>query len=402
MVIAEPAPAPVERDDEEGRLLERFEPARRSLAPTTEHGVAERSRHGVEHGRPREEAQIGAPEARQVLEVEVVGHEPIRAGELSGGGRGVGRALEHEAGKVQPRRPALRPLCEVCDLRLLELELSTAEQQLRLAAAQRQVVGADLEQAARSALPRDGQGQRASRQDERGSLRHVPGERGDRPCRLRRPERVHVVEHEHDRRRDPGECRRQPGHRGRPGRSRRCCERVEDGRRDRLHPVQRGSHVPQQDEQVVVALVDRHPGEGPFVTFGPLRQQGRLPESGRGDDRDHVRGPRRAQPVDETGARDGPSADPRHRVASLRGARAAPSASGSRHAYARPAVWTGRSPAGSRGHLRLFPQTRRHGYRPVVSRESIARGCSPTMTPAPNFGVVPARSTHTGAPRARG
>jgi hypothetical protein len=76
-------------------------------------------------------------------------------------------------------------------------------------------------------------------------------------------------------------------------------------------PVQRDRKVGQQDDRVVVAPVDRDPGDSATRALGPLAQQGGLAVAGRGDHTDERRGMRDEQPVDQRGPGHDPRAGPR-------------------------------------------------------------------------------------------
>ncbi len=122
-------------------------------------------------------------------------------------------------------------------------------------------------------------------------------------------QQVHVIQHQHHRHGHRGERRPQPrhdraGHRSWPARPARRTPARPTG----CTAIQRCRHVAEQDLRVVVPLVDRHPGERPAVTRGPLRQQRRLPVPRRRDDRDDRSGvlPRQAVDQGRPGDRPGP------------------------------------------------------------------------------------------------
>ena len=77
VVVPVPLAPPIERDDEQVRPRDRLELARRSGG--LEHRVAQRPAHPVEDRGPRQEADVARAQPREVLEVEVVGHESVVA-----------------------------------------------------------------------------------------------------------------------------------------------------------------------------------------------------------------------------------------------------------------------------------------------------------------------------------
>ena len=185
-MVAIAGTAVVERDEKESRALERAEPARRALV--LEHGVAEGSAQRVEHGGPGEEAKIGGAEAREVLEVEVVGHEAI----VPGGGVSV---LRGERCEVDAGGPAFGALDERGQVGLGELDAEAAEQPRDVARREGKVVGPDLEEAPRGAQARErARRQGPSREHERRAGGDVGCERGDGPGGRLARRRVETVE----------------------------------------------------------------------------------------------------------------------------------------------------------------------------------------------------------------
>ena len=75
VVVPIPPAPPVEWHEEEVRPRDRLELARRTTG--LEHGVAQRSAHPIENRCSRQEADVLRPQAGEVLEVEVVGHESV-------------------------------------------------------------------------------------------------------------------------------------------------------------------------------------------------------------------------------------------------------------------------------------------------------------------------------------
>jgi hypothetical protein len=144
MVVSVPTAVPVERNDEQRRLLECLEP-RRGIPHPAHDDVAQRSAHRLEDRRSGQEADVGVIELGEVLEPEVVRHEPVLAGELGHGAAMFRPVAEDEPGEMQAGRPSLRALPELRGVRLVELRTDDAEEQLRVAPAERQLPDAHLE-----------------------------------------------------------------------------------------------------------------------------------------------------------------------------------------------------------------------------------------------------------------
>ena len=114
VVVAIPLAAPVERHHEAVRTLERLE---RVCRPRRlEHGVAEAAAHAIQHRGVLEELRLGRRQPGQELEAEVVGHEPVVAGEARGARRARRPGLHRQRREVQAGRPALRPLGQLGEL----------------------------------------------------------------------------------------------------------------------------------------------------------------------------------------------------------------------------------------------------------------------------------------------
>ena len=209
-----------------------------------------------------------------------------------------------ERGQVEAGRPAFGVLDQLVDLGVLELQRGGAQQHLGLAPAEGELVRPELEQ--RPAGPQ--RGHRQVGQDPTGEHDHRPGrdvpdERSDGRDRVVR-QRVRAVEHEHERRAARGDRRAEAlqclGRRG-PALG---GQRLERRLRQRLDPVERGGDEAQERDRVVVALVDRDPGERTHVARRPLREQRRLAVAGRRHHQHQREGARRAQAVDQRRPRD--------------------------------------------------------------------------------------------------
>src|SRR5205085_914370 len=118
------------------------------------------------------------------------------------------------------------------------------------------------------------------------------------------PEQAEIVKEQHVR---PGVRERggQSRHRVRPDRRPGRLERAHEAFRKLRLPTEGCRNVPQQDDRVVVALIDRDPDERPWISLGPLTQQRGLAVPGRRDDRRDSTRRRRAEPVDERRPRNG-------------------------------------------------------------------------------------------------
>ena len=120
VVVAIPLASPVERHDEAVRALERLE---RVCRPRRlEHGVAEAAAHAIQHRGVLEEPRLGRRQPGQELEAEVLGHEPVVAGEARGARRARRPGLHRQRREVQAGGPALRPLGQLGELARVELD----------------------------------------------------------------------------------------------------------------------------------------------------------------------------------------------------------------------------------------------------------------------------------------
>jgi hypothetical protein len=179
VVVPVPLAAVVERHEEEVGLLDRLEHPGRVRAP--EHGVAERRAELVEHGGAGEELDLAGRGLAELLGAQVVGDEAVVAAE-GGHTRGRARAvLQGQRGQVEADGPALGALVQVRRLALGQLDARGADEHLRLRRRERELVGAELHEAAVGAEPRHRQPRRGTaRQDELRAVRQVSAEREDR------------------------------------------------------------------------------------------------------------------------------------------------------------------------------------------------------------------------------
>ena len=117
-------------------------------------------------------------------------------------------------------------------------------------------------------------------------------------------ELVHVVQNEHERLAARGQRRAETGEAARPERVAGSGERLEHGRLDRPFGVQRLGDVRQQDDGVIVAMVQRDPGERAIVGCRPLAEGSRLAVTGRRDDTDEAAVGRAREALDDARALD--------------------------------------------------------------------------------------------------
>ena len=146
MVVAIPLPSPVQRHQEQVGTRQRFQ-HRRGAAPL-EDRVAERTRHGLENGGPRQEAELVARQAREDLGDQIVGHKTVVPTERGQALHPGPARLCRERRQVQTSRPALRVLGELGDLAFRQLQAGRAQQLARLGLVHAQLVRTDLQREA--------------------------------------------------------------------------------------------------------------------------------------------------------------------------------------------------------------------------------------------------------------
>ena len=91
-----------------------------------------------------EELRLGFWQPGQKLVVEVLGHETVAAGKPVGADRGCRPGLHRQRCQVQAGRPALRPLGQLGELAVVELDSRGLEEQPRLLLVQPEVCDADF------------------------------------------------------------------------------------------------------------------------------------------------------------------------------------------------------------------------------------------------------------------
>jgi hypothetical protein len=283
-VVAEPLPAGVERDQEHVRALDLLEQLVR--AADLEHPVAQRrAEPGQDRGAHQEPAQLLGLAGEHLLE-QVVRQVALLAGEARDELGAVAASLQREAGEVDAGDPALGAVQQQLELAVAESQPEAVVQQCPdpgLVEAQR-LLG-HLAELAPDPQPRHADGRR-----DPGGNGHVEATRAvleqerDAVVDLRLADQVVVVEHQHDVRGRPRQRvdqRRQAGVL-RGGRRRR--QRGVDGLRDvEARPPERRGDVRPEANRVVVARVDRQPGERQPSGLGgaPLHEQRGLAGAGR-------------------------------------------------------------------------------------------------------------------------
>ena len=168
-----------------------------------------------------------------------------------------------------------------------------------------EVFGTDLQHPALGAQPRQRQGWLASAGD--GQLRpgrEVVDQLGHHFQAVPVLEQVEVVEHEDDRQRGSRHRGPELWEDGVDGGAAREPQGLQQRRVEWLDLVEGGGDAPQEDRWVIVVMADGEPSERPRVAFGPRCQKRRLPVPGRGQDRDHRRGPGGLQEVEKGGPGD--------------------------------------------------------------------------------------------------
>jgi hypothetical protein len=242
-----------------------------------------------------------------MLRAEVVRDELVVAGERVDVVRA--RLLHEERSEMEAGDPALGPFVQPARLRLRHRRARRAEDGVCLRVGDREVGGAELEEAAIGTDPRERKPVvRAAREDELRARRQMLGDRLQRVDAVVVAKLVDVVEDEHDRLWHRGQRGPEARQRRRPERVARRRSAAENGAVDGADPVERRGDVREERNRVVVPLLQRHPGERPWITFRPLGEQCGLPVARRRRDADHPRLRSAAEPVDERSPVDQPRA----------------------------------------------------------------------------------------------
>ena len=266
-----------------------------------------------------EELRLRSREPRKELEAEVLRHEPVVALKAVGAGRACRPRLHRERREVQACSPSLRPLGQLGDLALVELDSRSLQQQRRFPLVQPEVRHADLLHP---------------------SLRSPAGER---QCRLRSArdrdlraggnvlaqlrqrvqagrvvdDGMQIVEHEHERALERRQDAPYTRDAFRPGGSSRAGQRGEHLGRERLDGVNRGGDVAEEQNDVVVSVVECQPRERTRISLGPACKEGRLAVP-RGRDHRRERHALGAEPSDHVRLRHRAGPDQRRTELDLR------------------------------------------------------------------------------------
>ncbi len=278
-VEAPPAGLPGHAVHEAGRGGEALQ--RRVSVGNLGQGLGQRAADGVDAGGVEQKVAVRARQSIEDLGHQVVPDEAVVTGE-PGDERGrVALALQAQGGHPQSGGPAFRARLQRGDRCLVEVEPVRAEQARRLAAVERQGVGADLAQ--QRANAQDVQWQHRIRpggehDGQRG--RHVQQQEAELVAHRARAQEVHVVEHEHGRGRKLGQCVDQQ--RRELGRGRHAgLQLIERGAgRDSAGRAQARQHRAPQPVRVIVLALERHPADRPIRPRRPVRDQRRLPGTG--------------------------------------------------------------------------------------------------------------------------
>ena len=284
VVVAIPLPLPVQRHQQQVRLGQIGQGGTRS--GQVEHGLAERAGQPLQYRGPGQELPLPPGDPLQELRLHVLGHQPVPPAKRHHRTRQRAALAQVQGRQVQPGRPPFGPPVQLGHVVLAEHHLSGAQQLFCLTAGQRQVTGTDLQNPALGPQSRDPQGRLVppgERQPRPSG--HVIGQHRQRGPALPVAQQVHIIDDQDERRGHARERRSQAWHHRAGHRARRRGQRVEHPIADRLHRIEGLGHVAEQDLRVVVRLVDRHPREGLAVVLRPLRQQGGLPVTRRGDHR---------------------------------------------------------------------------------------------------------------------
>ena len=283
VVVAVPAPAIIERDDEQVRALERLE--RVATVIDLGDGVAQGPRQSIEDRGLEEETLDPLFLTIQDLLDEVVDDVPVVPGELRDERARVGSPADRQGRELQGRDPAFGPSLEDRDVARRQPQAHRAvEVRLGFVFGEPQIRGADLDQVPARAKSSQGEGRICARDENHMELwRRVVEEELEPLVDLGAFDDVVVVDHEQRRVRDLGKGVQKR----REDRFNRNGVRVEQRARhvaDRRRPFKRGGHVGPERAHLVVSWIQRHPGGRPSMACGgcePLRDDRGLAEARR-------------------------------------------------------------------------------------------------------------------------
>ena len=300
MVVPVPTTVPVERYDEERRPLQSVEPrCRLTRRPRRRRTAARTSTRESTTGSG---SRCRPDRAGEVLEAEVVRHEPVLTGELGHRAATSGAVAEDEPCEMKAGRPP-RALPELRGVRLVELRADDAEESLRVTPAEREAP----RRPPRAPGPRCATGRSAARAacGPRARVSILPACAG-RAWRAPRPMRR--SEPRGHRRPRAGTARGPARGRTRAGedRSGGAVVRMQSPRGPGRRATRSGSaRRPRTEHRVaVVAVVQRHPRQRTVISLDPLRQQRRLSVAGGRDERDETVVARGAEAIDQPGPQD--------------------------------------------------------------------------------------------------
>ena len=277
VVVAEPLPVTVERDQDHLRALEAREHA--DGIGALEDGVAERRREAGEDRRPARERALLGREGREALVLQVAAQVGVAA-----------PRAQRKPGQPDALGPAFGAFDHIIELRIRDGDAHRSKQRPRLASREGEVVQGQLEQLASRANSRQGGKRlRAPCQHYHRALGNALEERGDDVGGVG-VERVGVVENEHERRLGRREGRRERGN--------RCSIRIEIRPTEAAESVGNGAD---EGGRIRPAPIERRERKGTVVPPRPLREQRGLPVSGRRDEHEHRLRACSPQPVYERG-----------------------------------------------------------------------------------------------------
>ena len=299
VVVSVPLLAVVERDEEQVRAGEVIQP-RGGVFPL-HHAVAQRTAEPLEGGGIEQEAEVITREAAEDLGPDVIAEELIGQRARADRRRSVPcfRA-DRERRQVQAGGPALGAPVDRRDFLGGQIDAGGKEDRARIVIAELEIARVDQGPAPAGKDPGDRQAAwRPAGEHELRPAVQVARERNEHVGRIRLGEAIDIVEDQDKR----GRLRRESGaearHGHRPDRGTGRGQGFGHIRPERGGPAEREGDVGEEDRRIVVALVDRQPGEGPRIALGPLREERRLPVSGRRHDRDDRHLAARREPGDE-------------------------------------------------------------------------------------------------------
>jgi hypothetical protein len=233
----------------------------RALVP--EQCVAQWTGQAIEHRRAPQEGALVLFEGVQQLVAHVVGQQPVVTPEAGDGAMEILRPVQRQRREVQARGPALRAPEQHEHVPGLEVEPREAEHRRRFPPRHRQVALTDVDEASGGSQPTDPKQRllpggehelRSGRHGVRDGAQRLHGTRAVQP--------MHVVEDEYERVLGTA----QGGHELVDDRARSFGGR--QAQRDGVVDRQRDRSA--EAVRVVVAIVDRHPGDTARIVVEPV------------------------------------------------------------------------------------------------------------------------------------